>query len=65
MEKQKIRSRQLKPRKKYFCIQCGDELKGKEVKKTYPFGRKSRPIKSGICRRCKFKTKSNRNKNGI
>lgn len=40
------------------CSQCGNKLKSSEVRKNYPFGRKSKVRKTGMCWRCKHPDKA-------
>lgn len=41
-------------KEKTKCSECGSELRTSEVRKNYPFGKKSKPRKTGRCRRCKY-----------
>lgn len=45
--------KQMKTPRKNHCITCGSELRKRDVRKNFPFGKKSKGIKSGICWRCK------------
>jgi len=40
-------------KKETTCSECGGKLKSSEVRKNYPFGKKSKPRKTGMCWRCK------------
>lgn len=35
------------------CSECGKKLRSSQVRKNYPFGKKSKPRKTGLCYRCK------------
>lgn len=44
----------MKNNKKIICSSCGKEIKGRyQTRNNYPFGKKSKPVKTRLCSKCK------------